>query len=106
MITKADLVDSQQTKWYEIPYPASAYTFPREALIQEVRLDAQFIHFELEDGRILSVPLSWIPSLLNVSPEERAKFEISNDRRRVIWDPDTCAINDELCVEDYLLPSQ
>jgi hypothetical protein len=58
----------------------------------------------LLDGRILSVPLTWIPSVHNAPPHERAKFEIGDDRRRVIWDPDRCAINDEVCVDDYLMP--
>jgi hypothetical protein len=33
---------------------------------------------------------------------EREKFEISRDRRMVIWDPDHCAINDEMRIDDYL----
>lgn len=104
MGTKADAVESQETKWYEIAYPASAYTFPHEALIRDIRLDDQYFHCELIDGRILSVPLSWIPSVLNAPPQERAKYEISGDRRRVIWDPDKCAINDDVCIDDYLMP--
>jgi hypothetical protein len=48
--------------------------------------------------------LTWIPSVHNAPPHERAKFEIGDDRRRVIWDPDRCAINDEVCVDDYLMP--
>jgi hypothetical protein len=105
MITKADAVESQETKWYEIAYPASAYTFPHETLIHQVRLDQQYFHFELTDGRILSVPLSWIPTVHNALPQERAKYEISGDRKRVIWDPDKCAINDELRIDDYLVPT-
>ena len=27
-----------EVKWYDIPYPVSAYTFPQEALIHQVRL--------------------------------------------------------------------
>ena len=50
-------------KRYEIPYPASAYTFPQDAHIHQVRFDDVHIHIELTDGRILSVPLKWIPTL-------------------------------------------
>lgn len=88
--------------WYEVPYPASAYTFPRESLIHDVRFDDEFIHLELTDGRVLSVPLGWVPSVHNASMEEREKFEISRDRRMVVWDPDHCAINDEMRIDDYL----
>ena len=32
----------------------------------------------------------------NAPPEEREKYEISQDRRMIIWDPDKCSINDEV----------
>ncbi len=89
-------------KWYEIPYPASAYTFPRESLIHDVRFDDDYIHIELTDSRVLSVPLWWVPSVHNASMAEREKYQISRDRRMVVWDPDHCAINDEMCIDDYL----
>ena len=50
---------------YKVQYPISAYTFPREARIQSVRFDEEFMHLELTDGRVLSVPLRWIPTLQN-----------------------------------------
>ena len=90
--------------WYDIPYPASAYTFPKEALIRAARLDNDYLHLELTDGRILSIPLSWIPSVHNAAPAEREKYEISRDRTMLIWDPDKCAINDEVRLADYLGP--
>jgi hypothetical protein len=89
-------------KRYKIPYPVSAYTFPEEARIHQVRIDDEYIHFELTDGRVLSVPLRWIPTLYNAEPEEREKYEINRDRTVLIWDPEKCAINDELRVSDYL----
>ncbi|MBI5842496.1 MAG: DUF2442 domain-containing protein [Chloroflexi bacterium] len=102
MSTKAK--QSEQTeKWYDIAYPASAYTFPREALLHRVRFDKDYMHLELTDGRMLSVPLSWIPTLHNAAPEEREKYEISQDRKMIIWNPDKCSINDEVRIEDYLV---
>jgi hypothetical protein len=92
----------QTAKWYQIPYPASTYTFPREALIHHVGFDEEYIHLELTDGRVLSVPLWWIPSLHNASPADRERYEISRDRKMVIWDPDKGAINDEIRIRDYL----
>ncbi len=93
---------NEQVTWYEVHYPASAYTFPRESLIHDVRFDEDTIHIELTDGRVLSVPLWWVPSVHNASMEERKKYEISRDRRMIIWDPDTCTINDEMRIDDYL----
>ncbi len=92
----------KQVTWYEVPFPASAYTFPRESLIHDVRFDDEYIQVELTDGRVLSVPLWWVPSVHNAPMAEREKFEISRDRRMVIWDPDHCAINDEMRIDDYL----
>ena len=87
---------------YDIPYPVSAYTFPQEAIIHQVRFDDVHIRIELTDGRILSVPLKWIPTLYHASSDEREKYEISSDRKEILWDPDKCDINDELRIADYL----
>jgi len=109
MLTKAKQDKAKKpaidtARWYKIPYPASAYTFPRDALIHRVRFDERYIHLELTDERILSIPLTWIPSLHNATPAEREKYEISQDRKMVVWDPDKCAINDEIRIDDYLNP--
>jgi hypothetical protein len=103
MVTKEKQAE-QAEKWYDIPYPASAYTYPGKAVLNRVRFDNDFMHLELTDGRMISVPLWWIPSLHNASPEEREKYTISQDRTMIIWDPDTCAINDEVRIDDYLAP--
>jgi hypothetical protein len=103
MTTNAKQVEEQfQVKRYEVQYPISAYTFPREARIHRVRFDDEYMHVELSDGRVLSVPLWWIPTVYNTLPEEREKFEINRDRTMIIWDPDKCAINDEVRIADYL----
>ena len=104
MHTEVEVAD-QVAKWYEIPFPATAYTFPSESLIHHVQIDDQYIRFELTDGRLLSVPLWWVPTVYNAAPEERQKFVISRDRKLVIWDPDECAINDEVHIDDYLTSS-
>jgi uncharacterized protein DUF2442 len=101
-MTTKEKPDEQTAKWYDIAYPASAYTFPREALLHRVRFDKDYMQLELTDGRILSVPLSWIPTLHNAAPKEREKYEISQDRKMIIWDPDKCSINDEVRIDDYL----
>jgi hypothetical protein len=105
MATSAEQVEKRtEVKRYRIQYPISAYTFPREALIHQVQFDKERIHVELTDGRILSLPLWWIPTLYNASPEEREMYEINQGRTALIWDPDKCAINDELRIADYLGP--
>ena len=105
MATKAEHSEEQfAVKRYKVHYPISAYTFPSEARIHQVRFDDEYLHVELTDGRMLSIPLWWIPTLYNAAPEEREKYEINRSRTMVIWDPDKCAINDELRIADYLGP--
>jgi hypothetical protein len=101
MHTEAEAVE-QVAKWYDIPYPATAYTFPQEALIHNVVISNEYLQFELTDGRLLAIPLWWLPSVNNAPLEERQKFTISRNRKLVIWDPDECAINDEVRIDDYL----
>jgi hypothetical protein len=103
MATNAERVEEPSpVKHYKIQYPISAYTFPQDARIHQVRFDEDYMHVELMDGRVLSVPLWWIPTLHNATPEERANYEVSRDRTMVIWDPDKCGINDEVRIADYL----
>ncbi|HQY94783.1 MAG: DUF2442 domain-containing protein [Caldilinea sp.] len=71
-------------------------------MIHTARLDDQYIHLDLTDGRILSIPLAWIPTLHNAAPSERNQFTISRDRKALLWDPDVCAINEEIFLDDYL----
>jgi hypothetical protein len=103
MATSEEQIEEQlRVKRYKVQYPLSAYTFPREACIHHVRFDEEYMHVELTDGRVLSVPLWWIPTLHNATPEEREKYEINRSRTMILWDPDKCAINDEVCIADYL----
>ena len=106
MNTAVETIDKQfKVKRYKVQFPISAYTFPTETRIHQVRFDDNYIHIELTDERILSIPLWWIPTLYNALPEEREKYEINHSRDMIIWNPDKCAINDEIAIADYLLPS-
>ena len=103
MSTRAEAVDGQTTvQRYRIQYPVSEYTFPQESLIHEVQIDESYVRLELTDGRILSIPLHWIPTVHNAAPEDRAKFRVNSSRTMIVWDPDEGPINEELRVQDYL----
>ncbi len=105
MATKEKRIEEQfEVKCYKVQYPISAYTFPKEARIHQVRFDDEYMHVELTDGRKLSIPPWWIPTLYNAPLEEREKYEINRSRTMIIWDPDKCGINDELRITDYLGP--
>ncbi len=42
-----------------------------------VRFDDDFMWVDLTDGRTLGVPLAWFPRLLNATPDQRARVELS-----------------------------
>ncbi|MDQ8020855.1 MAG: DUF2442 domain-containing protein [Moraxellaceae bacterium] len=44
---------------------------------KSVRFDDDSMWVELEDGRVLGVPLAWFPRLLRATPQERAGVELS-----------------------------
>ncbi len=103
MPTETERIEgSADVTFYSVRYPISAYTFPEDARIRGVRFDEKQMHLDLTDGRVLSVPLWWIPTLYNAPPEEREKYELDRTGTKVIWDPDRCAINDEVRLDDYL----
>ena len=96
------LNEKTNIKRFKVQYPISAYTFPEEARINTVEINDEALQIELTDGRTLSIPLWWIPTVYNASPKEREKYEINQNRTMLIWDPDKCDINDELRISDYL----
>ena len=51
--------------------------------ISEVLVNDESLGFHLEDGRFISVPLGFYPTLALASPEERGRFEISGSS--VYW---------------------
>ena len=55
-------------------------------LAKALRFDEDSMWVELADGRTLGVPLAWFPRLLNATPEQRARFEISGGGTGLHWD--------------------
>lgn len=105
MTTEVEQVNEKtNVKQYKVQYPISDYTFPEEARINSVEINDEILYVELTDGRTLSIPLWWIPTVYNASPGEREKYEINQNRTMLIWDPEKCDINDELRINDYLGP--
>jgi hypothetical protein len=50
-------------------------SFPKAEL---VTFDEATMWITLVDGRTLGIPLTWFPRLLGGTPEQRARYEISN----------------------------
>lgn len=51
---------------------------------KSLRFDEDSVWVELDDGRVLGVPLVWFPRLLHATPAQRENYELS--RRGLHWD--------------------
>lgn len=58
---------------------------PTTALAKSVRFDDDFIYVTFTDGRILSVPLVWFPTLHAATPAQRARCEIGGGGIALHW---------------------
>ena len=61
--------------------------------VTAVHVTDQRLAFDLEDGRSISVPLSFYPTLLLGTPAERAEYEICHSS--VYWPRLDCDISSE-----------
>jgi hypothetical protein len=61
-----------------------------------VRFDDDFMWVELDDGRVIGVPLAWFPRLLAATPDQRGDFELSP--RGIHWD----ALDEDISVDGLL----
>jgi hypothetical protein len=57
----------------------------RDAKIKNVRTDDGLLTVWLDDGRILSLPLAWYPSLNKASAAERSSWQISAVGSGIHW---------------------
>ncbi len=71
-------------------------TLPR---IVSLSVTDDTLSVDLEDGRTISVPISWYPRLAYGTPEERAHFQISGAGYGIHW-PD---LDEDIGVEGLLL---
>ena len=63
---------------------ARAYV-PTSALAKTVEFDDEMMHVHLTDGRIISVPLAWMPLLREAKPKQRARYEIGGGGTSLHW---------------------
>ncbi len=66
--------------------------------VKNVLIDAEMLTVVLDDGRVISVPLSWYPRLYHGTPEERANFRLIGGGEGIRW-PD---LDEDISVEDLL----
>ena len=58
---------------------------PATALANSVAFDQNSLQVFLTDGRVLSVPLAWFPTLLSATPDQRMKYEIGGRGISLHW---------------------
>jgi hypothetical protein len=68
-----------------IDCPGNTTYVPTSALARSVEFDDDNMRVLLMDGRVLSVPLAWFPTLRRASPEERARYEIGGGGVSLHW---------------------
>ena len=59
---------------------------PTTALARSVEFDDEMMRVTLTDGRLLGVPLLWIPSLRDATPEQRAQCQIGGGGIGLHWE--------------------
>jgi len=72
------------TSGRKTPKPHRAFV-PSSALAQEVSFDEHMMHIQLTDGRVLSVPIVWFPTLHQAKPAQRRKVKIGGGGIALHW---------------------
>ena len=71
-------------------------------LANSVNIDADSLVVGLIDGRTISVPLAWFPSLSSASPSQLKEWEILGDGEGIHWPQ----LDEDLSVSGLLLGNQ
>ena len=58
---------------------------PTCALAKSVEFDEEMMHVYLTDGRVISVPVIWFPTLRDASPTQRTQYEIGAGGNGLHW---------------------
>lgn len=61
--------------------------------------DERFMHVQLNDGRTISIPLEWYPTLVKATDAQRRNYELDHDGEGAHW-PD---IDEDLSLKSFLL---
>jgi len=63
-----------------------------------VRLDAERLHVQLSDGREISAPLEWFPSLRNATEQQRNNWRLIGRGVGIHWE----GLDEDISVEGLL----
>ncbi len=65
---------------------------------ESVTITEDTMSVELNDGRTISVPLTWFPRLLNATEQERTNWELIGGGHGIHWED----IDEDISVENLL----
>ncbi len=71
----------------------------RVAGARNATITEEVLTVELDDGRVISVPLAWYPRLLHGTPGERANWRLIGNGEGIHW-PD---LDEDISVENLVL---
>ncbi|MCC7475964.1 MAG: DUF2442 domain-containing protein [Pirellulales bacterium] len=74
----------------------------RDVFAESVEFSPESMTVRLDDGRALSVPLTWYPRLLHGSVEERNEYELIGNGEGIHWPK----LNEDISVEGLLAGKQ
>ncbi len=64
----------------------------------DVKSTDEALMVELNDGRMISVPLAWYPRLLHATPQERSNWRLIGKGQGIHWDD----LDEDISVENLL----
>jgi hypothetical protein len=68
------------------------------AAVSEVSVSDEFLTVGFDDGRRVSIPLSWYPRLFHASPAERREFRLIGAGEGIHWD----SIDEDISAESVI----
>jgi len=76
----------------------SILTYSKSANAVDIWFDDIQMHIFLEDGRELSIPIDWFPSLRNASREQRDNWRLIGDGEGLHWEE----LDEDILIEGLL----
>jgi len=73
-------------------------TVAADALAKNISFVEDMLHCELEDGRIISVPIKWYPRLRNAGPKDWNVWELIGGGIGIHWP----TLDEDLSVKGFL----
>ena len=70
--------------------------------IQSFSVDQNFLTAKINDGRIISIPISWFEHLRKASIEQLQNFEVSPSGYGVHW-PE---VDEDISIQSFLSPQK